>query len=368
MSRCSSPRLDTPAIERRLRDLWKEAAGSGKAEETQAVMRAGMLNLVVFAPGEGAEQSVMHTISAITRDHPGRVVLLIPVECGTPGDGAIETQVTMLCNSLCCGRQVCGEQIVVRCGIEQLSYLPSLVRPLLEADLPRVLWWRSSPAFGSPLFDQLAGTTGRVILDSALAPAGCSGMINLGRHIRGTPGTVFADLAWSRLEPWRTALAGIFDVEAHMEQIGRIERIEIAFDRGHPSVDVSGPALLTAGWLATRLGLEIDKPLHLTGDEEAGLRLAGGDHPLAVLFHASDEGESIAGLTSVRLATPDSAFRVECIDAGHLAGFAGDQWGPRVFPVRGPDETKLISDELDIPGRDRAFEDVMRFTAEMEQL
>jgi len=368
LRRCSGPQLDTPAIERRLRELWKQAAGSGTTEDEQAVMRAGMMNLVVYAPGEGASQSVMQSVSVITRDHPGRVILLIPMECGATGDVAIETQVTMLCNSLCCGKQVCGEQILVRCGSDQLPHLSSLVRPLLEADLPRVLWWRDSPAFGSPLFDQLAGITGRVIVDSALAPPGMREMTGIARSIRRTPGILFTDLAWSRLEPWRVAVAGLFDPDAHVEEISRIDRIEIGFDPGQLPVDVSGPALMIAGWLATRMGRSHDTPLRLEGDGEAGFRLAGGGDAPAVIFQANDGVESIAGLASVRLAAPGSVFRVECIDSGHLSASAGDQWGPRIVPVNGMDETGLISDELDMPGRDRLFEDVMRFTAEMEKL
>lgn len=368
MNECGGPIIDAVAIEQRLRDLWKDEAGPGEAGDSQAVMRAGVMNLVVYAPGEGAEDSVVQSVGFLTRSHPGRVILLIPFECGelSGEGGALDTQVSTLCNSLCCGKQVCGELIVIRCPTGQLRYLPSLVQPLLEADLPRVLWWRDDPAFGAPLFNQLADTVDRLVVDTSPSESTAAGLSGLAGRILRTRKAVVADLAWSRLEAWRTAIAGIFDVERHAALIPGIRRIEIVFERREARGELSSPAVMASGWLATRIGLRIAGPLTPAGNGDFELPLAGAEGGSVISLRGRDEGMFLGGLESIRLLAPDAEFRVECSDAGHLAAFAGEGWGPWFFQVPEEGEAQVVSRELDTHARDPIYEETMRFIAGME--
>ena len=58
------------------------------------------------------------------------------------------------------------------------------------------------------------------------------------------------DLAWARLEPWRAALAGLFDHPDAAAALGADRRRRDHARRRGPS----SPAWLLAGWMAGRLG------------------------------------------------------------------------------------------------------------------
>ena len=71
--------------------------------------------------------------------------------------------------SATCPRPACrrsaSERIVLRAGPEAVDLLPGAVRPLLEADLPFVLWWTDDPRNDEALFRDLADECSRLILD-----------------------------------------------------------------------------------------------------------------------------------------------------------------------------------------------------------
>ena len=84
------------------------------------------------------------------------------------GDGgrAVSAEVAALCHLPAPGLpQVCSERIVLKAGPGACDLLPGAVRPLLEANLPVVLWWTGDPRPVEPLFRGLAREATRVVLD-----------------------------------------------------------------------------------------------------------------------------------------------------------------------------------------------------------
>ena len=80
------------------------------------------------------------------RDHA------VPLPDDRRAAGAIEpgrnvaAEVSALCHLPAPGLpQVCSERIVLRAGPQAGDLLPGAIRPLLEADLPFVLWWTDDP-------------------------------------------------------------------------------------------------------------------------------------------------------------------------------------------------------------------------------
>jgi glucose-6-phosphate dehydrogenase assembly protein OpcA len=147
--------------------------------------------------------------------------------------------------------QVCSERIVLRAGPNALDLLPGAVRPLLEAELPMVLWWTSDPRPHAALFRDLADECSRLILDLP-DPSAAPEAIRLGldpavcRYSR--------DSAWFGLTRWRELVAQFFDPSCQPpETLSRIEAVRIAA----LSPDPTRPprlALWLAAWLAGQLG------------------------------------------------------------------------------------------------------------------
>ena len=69
--------VDVAAIEKELQKLWADM-GAQKDGEREAVTRACVHNLVVYAPGENSDAEVNAIIGEVTVQNPGRVVILLP--------------------------------------------------------------------------------------------------------------------------------------------------------------------------------------------------------------------------------------------------------------------------------------------------
>ena len=132
---------------------------------------------------------------------------------------------------------VCAEVIELRLGGRRTKAPASIVEPLLIPDLPVFLRWRGRPPFGGIEFEELAGVTDRLILDSREWSDGVpGGWRTLAERFERT---AVSDICWTRTLPWRRTLAGLWPGIAELSELR-----------------VRGPrpeALLLHGWLRARL-------------------------------------------------------------------------------------------------------------------
>jgi glucose-6-phosphate dehydrogenase assembly protein OpcA len=115
----------------------------------------------------------------------------------------------------------------------------SVVMPLLAPDVPVVTWWLSRPP-DRIAYDPLGvGAEGR-ITDTTHADDPMAAL-----RVRAedfAPGDT--DLAWTRITPWRSLVAGVFDATE-----ATATSVTITASDSDPS------AALLSGWLAARLGI-----------------------------------------------------------------------------------------------------------------
>ncbi len=153
------------------------------------------------------------------------------------------------------------EAVVMRMRGRLSAHAESAVVPLLAPDVPVVTWWQCSPP-ERIAYDPLGVVAERRITDCAQA-ADPLGALRV-RAEDYAPGDT--DLAWTRLTPWRTLLAGVFD--AHRSAT-------VAATVVAPVDDPS--AALLGGWLGARLGVDVG---HEAGGasrlEEVRLTMADG--------------------------------------------------------------------------------------------
>lgn len=367
----SAPTIDIAAIERELRQLWKEnAAGAGG----QAVTRALTLNLVARAVDSDAAEQLSALVQQLTASHPNRTVLAIV----RPGDELqLEAYVQANCLLTQPGLpQVCGEQITIDARGAAAGLVASLILPLLVPDLPVALWMPGPGAFDDALLPRLRGQIDRLIVDSrALAdPARDLAAMVAFSAAPVSPGRrspALSDLAWSSLTPWRELAAQFFDTRPLLPHLHRIDRVEIGYGQGATANPL--PALLLAGWLASRLGWT---PLEEAVSVENGTlrlhlrRAAVGVGPNAmrlVTVEMRPADGAAPGIVALRLRAVDGVLAVFSVERAAEPGFArttaqvGD--GPPLRRLARCEElgtADLLAAELRLLSRDRTFEAALR--------
>lgn len=228
--------VDVAQVERQLRDLWKLAS----KDSDQRISRACLFNLVAYVETDADRDRVTGIISEVTSRHPCRAMVLL---AKTGGPDEIGASITAHCHLAGGGgKQVCCEQISIHASGKNVTDLPGAVLPLLESDLPTVLWWRGNFLERLDLFHRLRSVSDRLIYDTSSWPA-----VNLQQLAAERPGV---DLSWTRLALWQQLVAEAFDEPHCANALARLERVEIVYGCG---TGAKLRAQLFGGWLAAQL-------------------------------------------------------------------------------------------------------------------
>jgi glucose-6-phosphate dehydrogenase assembly protein OpcA len=200
------------------------------------------------------------------------------------------------------------------------AYVNNAVAALRLSSLPTVVWWRGGAC---EILDDLAGLADHVVLD---APDPIEGWK---RAVKLFDRAAFSDLRWTRLTRWRTLLAQFFDMPEVQHAAAGFHRLEIRTK----DAAVAG---LFAGWLRTTLHLA--RPLELQISPSSGQALieliSFGDREQQLTLHVAGRGGCVTTTAAVE----------------------GNQEHRRTVSLADERLLTLISEELRIRARDRAFE------------
>ncbi len=193
---------------------------------------------------KGEDFRGQHVHSAISNLQPRRLITLAPT---LNRDHPLETLVAAYCPlpEEGGGQNACGDVVVLRGNPSSINDGLGIVKSLVPDDLPSWVWWNGSLDEATELFDHLARSPRRLIIDSAIGnPSRCLDLlltkINTEQAVN--------DLNWLRLRAWRETLAMVFDPPERRECLDHIVQLDIDIEGSHP---VQG--LLLAAWLADRL-------------------------------------------------------------------------------------------------------------------
>ncbi|WP_229400077.1 glucose-6-phosphate dehydrogenase assembly protein OpcA [Micromonospora okii] len=131
------------------------------------------------------------------------------------------------------------EAVVTRMYGRLALHAESVVMPLLVPDVPVVTWWHGEPP-AEIATDFLGVVADRRITDCAQAADPIEALRLRARDY--APGDT--DLAWTRITPWRTLVAGAFDTTD-----ARVTEARVVAPPTDPT------AALMCGWLGSRLGI-----------------------------------------------------------------------------------------------------------------
>lgn len=266
--------VDVAQVERKLRALWPS--------DDEHVTRASLFNLVAYCESEPSRDQAAQIISDITERLPCRAILVLALPAAA---AELTATVSAHCHLAGGGRkQVCCEQITLVAAGDRVGQVASAVLPLLEADLPVVLWWRGNFLEQPAVFGPLSAAADRVIFDSSAWPA-------LAAHVEERPRCQFTDLSWTRLVLWRKLTADCFDDAAARVALAGMRRLTVTHGGGGGA---RWRAWLYAGWVATQLGWS---------PEDAAARVSLG---------CREEADATAvGLLAVELSGDGATVRIQ---------------------------------------------------------
>ncbi len=221
----------------------------------QVYMRASTVNVIVAVDTKEDAKRAQESLSQLSDYSPSRMLIL--VRNGRPAN-ATTYSVRVKVEEREHTRGVAPvrlETISILAPPGNDQSLASLSSPLLIPDLPDVLYVPFGPIAGNLLVSSLFELVDILVVDTVWTPdSGASFAVLADNTTRQDVGDI-NDIAWSRLLVWRQLLAQFFDQPTALESLETIEEVEITFaptnDEGRCG---RSAALLTAGWLATRLG------------------------------------------------------------------------------------------------------------------
>jgi len=363
--------INVGAIEKELTSLWKQAS----EDEEGGVVRASILNLIVYVPEPAESSAVDDIVIDVTASHPCRVIALV-------ADRTAESKLTAEVTSRCTlptptSKQVCCEQVTITASEDHLDEAPSAIVPLLISDLPVYLWWRAEPkAEDKELYGWLADIADRVVIDSAKFNDPEGDLASIAKGLGGAArGPALSDVNWSRLTAWRALIAGFYDVPEYRPLLKQIERVTIEYA---PPADnaaaISTRALLLGGWIASRLGWQLNKAATTRDDKSARFEFNADGRMVQLDFRHTEraiEAGHLALVTITNAGDCDTscAFSVRrSADGTRIeTGVTLDEEKrpKRVLSYEGLSESALLARELEILGPDRVYEETVKAAGEM---
>jgi glucose-6-phosphate dehydrogenase assembly protein OpcA len=363
--------INVGAIEKELTSLWKQAS----EDETGGVVRASILNLIVYVPEPAESRAVDDIVIDVTASHPCRVISLV-------ADRAAASKLTAEVTSRCTlptptSKQVCCEQVTITASEDHLDEAPSAIVPLLISDLPVYLWWRAEPkAEDKELYGWLADIADRVVIDSAKFndPEGDLASIAKARG-NAAHGPALSDVNWARLTAWRALVAGFYDVPEYrplLKQIARVT-IEYAPPADNPAA-ISTRALLLGGWLASRLGWQLNKAATRRDDKSALFEFSADGRTAQLEFRHTERAIEAGHLALVTITNAGDCDTACAFSVRRSADGTRIETGVtldaekrprRVLSYEGLSESALIARELEILGPDRVYEEAIKAAGEM---
>jgi glucose-6-phosphate dehydrogenase assembly protein OpcA len=254
-------------IEQELTRIWSTPDLTTRIEGEDArhiAARTSVMNLVVVARRPELAERCAATIHSLTGRHPSRTIVIQSADPDGPSwlDARIEAHCVLPRED---APETCAETIHLTCGGESGRHLAAIATPLIIHDLPVTIWWPGEPPFTTrPARDLLSGADRLVVDGSTWNGDGLGKLREMAELLRTTRLTI-SDFALVRQSRWREAIASTFDDPDFLPYLRSIRRIAVTYathdETGAPGSTNLVKPIYHVGWLASRLGLSVVKPL-----------------------------------------------------------------------------------------------------------
>lgn len=226
--------------------------------------RTSVMNLVVVARQPEIAEHCAAAIAALTGRHPSRTMIISAADPDGPSwlDARVEAHCVLPREDV---PETCAEMVHVTAGGEAGRHIAAIAAPLLIHDLPVTVWWPGEPPFESRQALDLFEAADRLIVDgSSWRGDGLETLRSMATLLRD-PRLTIRDFAMVRQSRWREAIASVFDDPDFLPYLRSIRRIAVTYAT-HDETGATTSANLVkpiyhVGWLASRLGMQVVKPL-----------------------------------------------------------------------------------------------------------
>lgn len=354
--------VDVVAIEREVTALWKDASGGSDP----SVTRACALNFIVVTENEEELDELANMAGEVSLAHPARIFLIVANRAGA--SPKLDAWISARCSlPVPGGKQVCCEQINLTAHGPEAQKIPSIVTSLLVSDVPTVLLWKAEVNVGNEVLLDLAKVVDRILIDSSKdmmpepALAAWRTLVSTGKG-----NATFGDLAWTRLVPWRSLVAGAFNSPEMRAMLSSISSVMVEYSStSRPQHSGLSQALLLVAWLANKLKWQPHTPLTISGTGEYTAVLLLGEKtinirvtPVAAQAHSPGAIESVAlyirGGPSLTFSATEYQHCVRQTTEQH-----GTSSETLISVASDKSEALLIARELEVMTRDVGYESVL---------
>jgi glucose-6-phosphate dehydrogenase assembly protein OpcA len=254
-------------IEQELARIWSTPDLTTRIDGEEArhiAARTSVMNLVVVARRPELAERCAATIQSLTGRHPSRTIVIQSADPDGPSwlDARIEAHCILPRED---APETCAETIHLTCGGESGRHLAAIATPLIIHDLPVTIWWPGEPPFTTrPARDLLSGADRLVVDGSTWNGDGLAKLREMAELLETTRLSI-SDFALVRQSRWREAIASTFDDPDFLPHLRLIRRIAVTYgthdETGAPGTTNLVKPIYHVGWLASRLGLSVVKPL-----------------------------------------------------------------------------------------------------------
>ena len=226
--------------------------------------RTSVMNLVVVARRPEMAERCAATIHLLTGRHPSRTIVIQSADPDGPSwlDARVEAHCILPRPD---APETCAETIHVTAGGESGRHLASIATPLIIHDLPVTIWWPGEPPLTSPATMDLLRGADRLIVDGSSWSGDGLGRLRDMAGLLGTTRLAITDFALVRQSRWREAIASIFDDPDFLPYLRSLRRIAVTYGTRDETGATGSTNLVKpiyhVGWLASRLGLSVVRPL-----------------------------------------------------------------------------------------------------------
>jgi len=351
--------VDVKALGKELRRLWEETAeapSAGGRTGSPVLTRACTRNLVVLAANAEEAARATEVVGGVADRHPTRAFIVCPAAGNGDDPDGLRAYLEARCIQRGGGRQVVCEQITLEVGVRARRRAAGTIVPLLVPDLPVFVWVMGDVAWDDELLSRLLAVADRLVVDSRRAKDVGALLTDLAadrREGRWAPG----DFEWSRLAPWREAVAAQFDEPMAARVAPLLDRVRVRVGHGGSPV----AAALLSGWAVDRLGRARDLSAGGLASRAEDGDGTGDDAPPRAELEATDAGAPGA-ITELRFTCDRSGATAEVVVA--VADSALTAWVdvpeacglPSRHPRADLSDEALLEDQLDFPGPQPVYE------------
>jgi glucose-6-phosphate dehydrogenase assembly protein OpcA len=248
--------------------------------------RTSVMNLVVIARRPELAERCAATIQSLTGRHPSRTIVIQSADPDGPSwlDARIEAHCILPRED---APETCAETIHLTAGGESGRHLAAIATPLIVHDLPVTVWWPGEPPFPSRAARDLLAGADRLVVDGSTWSGDGLARLRDMAALLGTTRLAISDFAMVRQSRWREAIASTFDDPDFLPYLRSIRRVAVTYgthdETGTPGSTNLVKPVYHVGWLASRLGLSVVKPLAPATARGLAATLSDGRADIAVV-------------------------------------------------------------------------------------